>query len=288
MATLLLATTLPTSLIWSPTGHLPASRAVVHQPALLQRSVRMAEPTPPETTPSMAAPAAQEEWSDLALNVGLFVVLHSFFLTGAALTTGAPDGGTAASTAAGRGLALAAFVAVQQVRGLPVATWLVPKADGVPPAAPAALASPLAPLGAVALFGLVTSLPAVVATVAGAPETAAQLLPAARPLPGPALALDLLVAAPLEEEVFFRAWLLAAIARAGAPDGAAIAASSVLFALWHAGVAGDGGPLFFLLLGGGLGGLYQASGRDLRLPLATHALWNLAVVLGRAALFQFQ
>ena len=63
---------------------------------------------------------------------------------------------------------------------------------------------------------------------------------------------------------------------------------TVLFALWHAGVAGDGGPLFFLLLGGGLGGLYQASGRDLRLPLATHALWNLAVVLGRAALFQFQ
>ena len=87
------------------------------------------------------------EWEDFALNAGLFVSLHAFFLTGAALASGAPDGGTAASTAVGRGLGLAAFVALQQARGLPLAAWLGQEAGMSAKQAPvpAVLASPLAP-----------------------------------------------------------------------------------------------------------------------------------------------
>ena len=88
------------------------------------------------------------EWEDFALNAGLFVSLHAFFLTGAALASGAPDGGTAASTAVGRGLGLAAFVALQQARGLPLAAWLGQEAGQSAKQAPvpAVLASPLAPV----------------------------------------------------------------------------------------------------------------------------------------------
>ena len=118
------------------------------------------------------------EWEDFALNAGLFVSLHAFFLTGAALASGAPDGGTAASTAVGRGLGLAAFVALQQARGLPLAAWLGQQAGQSAKQAPvpAVLASPLAPVGAVALFLLLTSAPALLATV---------LRPLTLPLPLP-------------------------------------------------------------------------------------------------------
>ena len=241
----------------------------------------LADPPPPSME---EPPPLTMEWSDLALNVGLFVSLHAFFLTGAALAAGTPDGGTAASTAVGRGLGLSAFVALQQSRGLPTAVWLGQDGkDEKRAPVPAALASPLAPVGAVVLFGLLTCTPALLATVAGEPETASLFLPAARALPSSAKALDLLVAAPLEETLFFQAWLLAALRRCGLGDAAALAASCALFAAWHAG-GGDGGPLFFAALGCLLGGLYQQSGGKLWLPLATHSLWNLAVVLGRAAL----
>lgn len=264
------------------------------QPLPRHVALRLVEPTPAEASlgttdreedwpPLLKDPPPSMEWSDLALNVGLFVSLHAFFLTGAALAAGAPDGGTAASTAVGRGLGLAAFVALQQARGLPVAAWLGQDAqEAQRDPAPAALASPLAPVGAVALFGLLACMPALVASVAGAPETSSHFLPAARALPSPASAFDLLLAAPIEEELFFRAWLLAALRRCGLGDAAALGASCALFAAWHAG-GGDGGPLFFAALGALLGGLYQRSG-ELWLPLATHALWNAAVVLGRTAL----
>ena len=139
------------------------------QPAPFRVALRLTEPTPPKAAldanrlddaPLLSTeepPPPSMEWSDLALNAGLFVSLHAFFLTGAALVSGAPDGGTAASTAVGRGLGLAAFVALQQTRGLPTAVWLGQLGqDGKQPPVPSALASPLAPLGAVVLFLLLT------------------------------------------------------------------------------------------------------------------------------------
>ena len=150
------------------------------QPAPRRVALRLMEPTPPEAAPAAnepddapprsmeEPPPASMEWSDLALNAGLFVSLHAFFLTGAALASGAPDGGTAASTAVGRGLGLAAFVALQQTRGLPTAVWLGQDGEaGKQTPLPAALTSPLAPVGAVALFFLLTCSPALLATVAG-------------------------------------------------------------------------------------------------------------------------
>jgi len=145
-------------------------------------ALRLVEPTPPEAAlganepndaapPSIEEPLPSMEWEDFALNAGLFVSLHAFFLTGAALASGAPDGGTAASTAVGRGLGLAAFVALQQARGLPLAAWLGQQAGQAAKQAPvpAVLASPLAPVGAVALFLLLTSAPALLATVLRTP-----------------------------------------------------------------------------------------------------------------------
>ena len=160
--------------------------------------MRLVEPTPPEAAlganePSDAAapPSIEEppppsmEWEDFALNAGLFVSLHAFFLTGAALASGAPDGGTAASTAIGRGLGLAAFVALQQARGLPTATWLGQQAGQPAKQAPipAVLASPLAPVGAVALFLLLTSAPALLATVLRTPTPTLPLPLALTPVP---------------------------------------------------------------------------------------------------------
>ena len=98
----------------APAGH-PAPRRV---------ALRLMEPTPPKAAlgandrDDAPPPVTEElpppsmEWSELALNAGLFVSLHAFFLTGAALASGAPDGGTAASTAVGRGLGLAVSLAL--------------------------------------------------------------------------------------------------------------------------------------------------------------------------------
>ena len=171
-------------------------RAPAGRPAPRRVALRLVEPTPPEAAlganePSDAAapPSIEEppppsmEWEDFALNAGLFVSLHAFFLTGAALASGAPDGGTAASTAIGRGLGLAAFVALQQARGLPTATWLGQQAGQPAKQAPipAVLASPLAPVGAVALFLLLTSAPALLATVLRTPTPTPTPTPSSYP-----------------------------------------------------------------------------------------------------------
>lgn len=215
---------------------------------------------------------------EIALNATLFVALHAFACTGAALASGSAD--PSAATAVARLAAVAAFVALQQ----PVSGWLTePRSSSSESRAMPALDRPIAPLAAVLLFAVAACAPAALAQLAGAPEAAQLLLPAARALPDPGRALDLLAAAPIEEELFFRAWLLSALRRGGLGDAAALAASSVAFAAWH-GVGGDGGPLFFAALGGWLGWLYQRSEGNLALPLATHALWNGGVAVGRALL----
>lgn len=241
-------------------------------------SVRVALQLPPSPDAPPPCQPATVPPGEIALNATLFVALHAFACTGAALASGSAD--PSAATAAARLVTVAAFVALQQ----PVSGWLTePRSSSSETQAVLALDRPIAPLAAVLLFAAAVCAPAALAQLAGAPEVAQLLLPAARELPEPGRALDLLAAAPIEEELFFRAWLLSALRRGGASDAAALAASSVAFAAWH-GVGGDGGPLFFAALGGWLGWLYQRSQGNLALPLATHALWNGGVAVGRALL----
>ena len=195
-AVVLLAVLLPPAASCLLRGAASPRLAPAGRPAPRRVALRLVEPTPPEAAlganePSNAAPPSIEEplpsmeWEDFALNAGLFVSLHAFFLTGAALASGAPDGGTAASTAVGRGLGLAAFVALQQARGLPLAAWLGQEAGQSAKQAPvpAVLASPLAPVGAVALFLLLTSAPALLATVLRTPTPNPSPTPSSYPSP---------------------------------------------------------------------------------------------------------
>ena len=113
------------------------------------------------------------------------------------------------------------------------------------------------------------------------------MLPAARPLPEAGRALDVLVAAPLTEELYFRGWLLAACDAAGAPAVASLGASALLFSLWHApqllsGAGSAGELVFFAALGAWLALLYRKSESSLPLVVGTHASFNAIVVLLRA------
>ena len=113
-------------------------------------------------------------------------------------------------------------------------------------------------------------------------------LPAPRPFPPADGALLRLLVAPLAEELFFRAWLLSAIARAGGTPGAALLASTVLFGLHHVPLAemlapaGSSQLLAYEALGAFLAFLYQRSGGSLPLVVITHATCN-AIVLALAA-----
>ena len=108
----------------------------------------------------------------------------------------------------------------------------------------------------------------------------AAVAPAARPLDA-GRAADAILAAPIAEELFFRGWLLAALSRTGlAEGGAAIGASAIAFALWHAG-QGDGGLLFYSAFGAFLAALYRRTG-TLAAPLGAHAAWNGLILAVRA------
>ena len=193
-AVVLLAVLLPPAASCLLRGASSPRLAPAGRPAPRRVALRLVEPTPPEAAlganepsdaalPSIEEPLPSMEWEEFALNAGLFVSLHAFFLTGAALASGAPDGGTAASTAVGRVLGLAAFVALQQARGLPLAAWLGQEAgqSAKQPPVPAVLASPLAPVGAVALFLLLTSAPALLATVLRTPTPTPTPTPSSYP-----------------------------------------------------------------------------------------------------------
>ena len=129
--------------------------------------------------------------------------------------------------------------------------------------------------------------------VCGLARFAAQLfglewLPGPRPWPEPERAALLLLIAPLSEEAFFRAYLMTALERAGAPANAALLASAAGFALYHVPLAemlrdGSLELAFYELLGLYLGFLYQRSGRSLPLAVVTHASFNSIVTALRAA-----
>jgi membrane protease YdiL (CAAX protease family) len=100
-----------------------------------------------------------------------------------------------------------------------------------------------------------------------------------------ARAHSVLAIAPLSEEIFFRAWLLVTLRRAGASFPARVALSSILFSLWHVPL---GRPemaptdlLAFGALGAVLAAMYDASSGSLPLVASTHASYNLIVTLLR-------
>ena len=258
-----------------------------------------------ETAEVQAPPisAQADSWTatEVASGTALFVLLHSITQTGASLL-----GPSEAAVASARVFSTAAFVAVQQAAGLPAASWL-PRGDGDREGMEV-LQSPLAPLFACALFAAAAFAPSIGLTATGQVAEAHALLPSARPLPGPGGAFELLLAAPITEEIFvlpqgfapsssspthrplhlkhrvsrcqFRGWLLSGMSRAGIADSLALGASALSFSLWHAG-SGGGGIVFYAALGAWLAALYQRSGGRLWVPFATHCLWNLCVIVVR-------
>lgn len=237
-------------------------------------------PDEPQTAP-MAISSTSPAPTDVAVNAGLFVLLHTLTLSSAQLFGGTDRMALALARLASTG----AFVGVQAAApgGAPLEEWLTVKSSST-----TSVAAPVA--FACAFAAATVAVSTTLAVVAGGADVAGALaaaLPPARPLDDAGRAVDLLLAAPLQEELFFRAWLLTALTRpsVGLPDAAALALSSVAFALWHGGPAVGGAELLELtLLGGFLGVLYTRVGqRGLALPVATHAAYNAIVLLLGAA-----
>lgn len=228
----------------------------------------------PTTTPP------ESDWNNVGTGVALFVLLYSSTLSVAQVIGNDAGASNNAGTAIARLVATGGFIAVQQAAGLPMDAWLTAKpSDGSKTGSPM-LASPLAaPTAGLVFFTGAAALGVAVSSAAGVGWDST--LPAARALPEAGAAVDLLVLAPLTEELFFRGWLLKATERAGAPPPLRIVLSAALFALWHIG-AGDS-PVFFASLGAYLATLYQNSAGSLPLCIGTHATYNLCVVLLRAA-----
>ncbi|KAL1524961.1 hypothetical protein AB1Y20_019837 [Prymnesium parvum] len=233
-----------------------------------------APPPPPPTQSESSSSPPPVDWTlgDVASGAALFVLLHAIAQTAAGASAD-PKG----LAALGRVCSTASFVGVQQAAGLPASRWL-PRGDCAAEAQPA-FQQPLAPLAACALFAAVAFAPPLALRIAGYATEAQALMPSARPLPGAAHAVELLLAAPITEEIFFRGWLLSGLRRAGVDERGALAASALCFSLWHLG-SGDG-LLFYGLLGAMLGLVYQRSGSLLWVPMATHCLWNLLIVVVR-------
>ena len=150
-------------------------------------------------TAEVASPAsaAKDSWTltEVASGTALFVLLHSIAQSGASMA-----GPSEAAVASALLFSTATFVAVQQAAGLPASSWLPRGSDdrqGMQ-----LLQSPLAPLGACALFAFAAFAPSIGLTATGHAAEAQALLPSARPLPGPGGAFELLVAAPITEEIF--------------------------------------------------------------------------------------
>lgn len=269
------------------------SRPVLQLPMRIGRVVACVDEGPPDT-PRAAAVAVPVPVStqDMAINGFLFLILHTITASAAQLAGFEPfNVDDRAAFAAARLASIGAFIAVQQVApgGMPSDTWLADDEASVNalPRVEGTLNPILFSAGVAVAFALLCLVGSMaLAAAQGVPpaEALAAWLPAPKPFQ-PGRAFDLLVAAPVQEEIFFRAWLIAILARAGISDGAAIGASAILFSLWHVGTSGGnpGELLELLLLGATLGWLYERSGRRLIMPLAAHSTYNgVVVVLGAA------
>lgn len=162
--------------------------------------------------------------SDVAVGCVIFLLLHTLLFSTASLMIGSNGGD--GMTALARLAATALFVALQSVSGFTPSDWLLVPARREPTIS--WLTSPAAPIIASGLFAAgALSLP-LGAFLAGAPDISMALLPGGKPFPEAGRAVELLLAAPATEELFFRAWLLAALARTKVTGKAAIFTSSIL------------------------------------------------------------
>lgn len=284
-------------LVCTPRGGFGLHRTVSHPLALadgpkpqtlVERSdVSDKEPVHVEVKPTagkLGAPAAsqapEEHWSlgDAAASAALFVVLHLTVwssLQVAGFDVGNSDDRSIFALA--RLVVLAGFVVVQRFApgGLKDEEWLSqtsPKDDA------SWLAQPYAPFLCASIFTAFSLLPVGIATASGESGLAAMILPEAQPIQ-PGRALDLLLGAPLQEEFFFRAWLLAALTRLGASEWLRLGVSAVAFSAWHMSPGDGGGLLQLAILGGWLGWLYERSGRSIALVMGTHSIYNGGILL---------
>jgi len=181
----------------------------------------------------------------------------------------------------GRVIAFGLFAAIQAAAGLPLREWAL--RDQVAGADWKWLDGQLAPMGVFLPFAFLAFLPTALAQASGDAELVNALLPAGGAVPSPGRLVDVLVAAPLTEELFFRAWLIAAAQRAGAPPAITIGASAITFSVWHVGgeVDASGGLLTFGVLGAWLATAYMKGGQRLSTTVGAHMLWNAAMVAVR-------
>ena len=229
-------------------------------------------------------------WEGIGASIALYVLLYTSTLSVLQLATASgTDAGTTngIATVVARLIATGGFAAIQQAAGLPIEEWLTLGPSTSQPSAtdssasglPAVLLSPIGPPAAGLAFFLVAAGLGVAASL-GAGLEWDSTLPAGRALPEMAAAADILLVAPITEELFFRGWLLRAAERAELSQPLRIGASALLFAIWHVG-AGDS-PLFFAGLGAYLAYLHQRADGALGLCIGTHATYNLLVTLLRA------
>lgn len=223
------------------------------------------QPQPTTGLPARRLSSRGESAPLLAATAALFLSVHLSALALPVPTDAKLPIARIASTAA-----LAA--ANEQTGALPWTSWAAKPADDdarwplLTAGAPAGLAAGAGAYAALALA------PVGLITLAGEPELARSIIPDAAAL-SPLQALDVLVLAPLSEELVFRAWLLSALTDVDTPEPLAAAASALLFGLWHAGGGGDGiGSL--TLLGAWLSTLYSRSGGRLSVCIGAHAGYN--------------
>ena len=209
-------------------------------------------------------------WIDVAVSSVAFLLLNVAIVSafGDSVTT--------------RVVALGAFVGLQQLVGLPPSEWLRLDDD------PAAMDPNPFFQSRNPFFGTTFATAFALCVALAAQLFGLEWLPGPRPWPEPERAALLLLIAPLSEEAFFRAYLMTALERAGAPANAALLASAAGFALYHVPLAemlrdGSLELAFYELLGLYLGFLYQRSGRSLPLAVVTHASFNSLVTALRAA-----
>lgn len=237
-------------------------------------------------------------WTDTAVNAALFLLLHTTVWSSTQLLGFDPtDVQDRWAFAISRLVSIGAFAGLQQAApgGLPLKEWpLLPppgteRTDSTPRGI--LLSNPvIAGLGFGAASVISSGLFAAFAAGDLNAAVAAQLawLPSPRPLE-PGRVVDLLVGAPIQEELIFRGWLLAALKRNGVADAIALVLSALLFTVWHIDAVngnaflrgGDGGGLLQLfVLGTWLGFLYtQAGRRSLLMPIGTHAAYNGLILL---------
>ena len=197
------------------------------------------------TDPSLSAAVQRDQvalWSasDTVVNSGLFLLLHTFTWSSAQFAGFNPfNTADRAAFALARLVGIGAFVAVQQVAagGISFDGWLAGDDDEHGLGRVEGSYNPIAfsAGAAVAFVALCITSSASYAMLVqgtGLPEALTTWLPGARALE-PGRAFDLLVAAPVQEEIFFRAWLINALQKTGVGELGTLAASSVAFMLWQ-------------------------------------------------------